>query len=1184
MDKFTDDTTVSPQPNQITQYLVNQNGAVQDSREESRIAEEELRADVEVPDLGEARRSYLESLEAPEVKADTPQTGPRDIELTADDDFLPYLHDVEKSYDLTEQAYQDKNNGVKRNPGEVSNEFLLPGRKTIMGIDVATDQRIMNRGDQGNKQSQEAYADGIKKVRESTFNVNEGYDLNGLSGFSDIARGIQDEGGTRADFERAINLMGVPPEQAKLAWNAETARRAQEDIAERLQGLEAVQPDEAPPPPDIEAEELPNVEGWRDAASLVYEREEGQAFSGSDEELVDWYVGEMSSFNWKIGIPRGVGLEDGLGIDVGINDEGMAYYMVRAMQEDEAYAKALVQMIDTYERVKYSPSIIAQNIGQILTDPVNLIGLGGGAVAMKVGGHVAKNAMKNWLVKGAVAGGGAGAVEGPIWAGGAEAMMQQVEKEAGYRDKFQVFPDETGPGIGGAAAAGAIVGPALGAALGVGLPLAAAGTRRAARHMRDNARSGRRLGPMRKQIGAINPGAVEPLKYKGDVDVDPEAPTYDNAVKAAATTHYPNQKAFKEDLQAAANASMKKHGVDLKEDSPEATRILTNQLIKDTRIALANNANAVGWYNETIGATMSILEEIHPELATDPHAKFAFTYALANTSNGLKVDKNFKLAEEAYRHYKETGEMPRNGVGNAASAINKTAELFKTLKDDIGLDKMIQVFDDTFTVKQLKLLGYDVSGENADTVVRGAAMMGPKIGNGFYANLRGHFDQLTMDRWFIRTWGRHTGTLIVNRPDMVRQKTTDLRDVAIKVKADPDLVKAWKAIGVNPNERSMTRLSQAIQKSSMLPANREVMNATTAGEKMRTLGNSLAGYIDGQKEDPANGKERTRIRKIMQGVLNNIKGEYPDLSMSDLQAVLWYAEKRLYDSARASDEVGAGYADDEAPDYANAAAALARELGLTDKQIKEADSNGRARATERSAAGAGPEEGGPADQGQSGGGAGRQRSKYLLDKVYAPHRPSGGGDGKASRSYSRGSRGDDRVSRGIAATYKPKKAFSNLLANSEVPSPTLVELVPEKAPDFHKAITQSKNKGRFGASVYVYSPEEYANMRLFQTEDGTAGLALKQDEDGVDIVSGYSSGGGNIYSLLQLAVEEGGTKLDAFDTVLPEIYSRAGFVEVDRVQWNEEFKPDGWDKEVFKRFNGGEPDIVFMRYQPEGEE
>jgi hypothetical protein len=144
--------------------------------------------------------------------------------------------------------------------------------------------------------------------------------------------------------------------------------------------------------------------------------------------------------------------------------------------------------------------------------------------------------------------------------------------------------------------------------------------------------------------------------------------------------------------------------------------------------------------------------------------------------------------------------------------------------------------------------------------------------------------------------------------------------------------------------------------------------------------------------------------------------------------------------------------------------------------------------------------------------------------------------------------------------------------------------VPEKAPDFHKAITQSKNKGRFGASVYVYSPEEYANMRLFQTEDGTAGLALKQDEDGVDIVSGYSSGGGNIYSLLQLAVEEGGTKLDAFDTVLPEIYSRAGFVEVDRVQWNEEFKPDGWDKEVFKRFNGGEPDIVFMRYQPEGEE
>lgn len=45
--------------------------------------------------------------------------------------------------------------------------------------------------------------------------------------------------------------------------------------------------------------------------------------------------------------------------------------------------------------------------------------------------------------------------------------------------------------------------------------------------------------------------------------------------------------------------------------------------------------------------------------------------------------------------------------------------------------------------------------------------------------------------------------------------------------------------------------------------------------------------------------------------------------MSDLQALLWYPEKRLYDSSKAPEgEESRGYADDEAPDYANAARKL----------------------------------------------------------------------------------------------------------------------------------------------------------------------------------------------------------------------------------------------------------------------
>ena len=49
--------------------------------------------------------------------------------------------------------------------------------------------------------------------------------------------------------------------------------------------------------------------------------------------------------------------------------------------------------------------------------------------------------------------------------------------------------------------------------------------------------------------------------------------------------------------------------------------------------------------------------------------------------------------------------------------------------------------------RQIKVGG----GYGLDEQVYGAAIMGPKIGNGFFANLNGNYDQLTLDRWAIRT-------------------------------------------------------------------------------------------------------------------------------------------------------------------------------------------------------------------------------------------------------------------------------------------------------------------------------------------------------------------------------------------------------------------------------------------------
>ena len=74
--------------------------------------------------------------------------------------------------------------------------------------------------------------------------------------------------------------------------------------------------------------------------------------------------------------------------------------------------------------------------------------------------------------------------------------------------------------------------------------------------------------------------------------------------------------------------------------------------------------------------------------------------------------------------------------------------------------------------------------------------------------------------------------------------------------------------------------------------------------------------------------------------------------MADLQALLWYPERRLYDAAKLdSQETNTGYEDNEAPDYANAAEALARQQGVLDADIQttlqEVDNELKRQAIER---------------------------------------------------------------------------------------------------------------------------------------------------------------------------------------------------------------------------------------------
>ena len=127
---------------------------------------------------------------------------------------------------------------------------------------------------------------------------------------------------------------------------------------------------------------------------------------------------------------------------------------------------------------------------------------------------------------------------------------------------------------------------------------------------------------------------------------------------------------------------------------------------------------------------------------------------------------------------------------------------------------------------------------------------------------------------------------------------------------------------------------------------------------------------------------------------------------------------------------------------------------------------------------------------------------------------------------------------------------------------------------------------KFKSSVTVHSAEDFSNMRLFVTEDGSTGITLTKD--------GFLGGAfgnpkadrpNNLAQMMLLGIKEGAITAEAFDTVLPNYYSMFGFKAVSRTAFNEEYRPlkvngalEDWDYDTYYKFNKGKPDVVFFIY------
>ena len=433
----------------------------------------------------------------------------------------------------------------------------------------------------------------------------------------------------------------------------------------------------------------------------------------------------------------------------------------------------------------------------------------------------------------------------------------------------------------------------------------------------------------------------------------------------ASSKPFATNRDFKLEIQNRIKEEAKKAKVDVSQFTVETEKYLVQTLLADAQFALQENANAVGWYNEKVTKAMKIISLVYPKIATDLKHSFAFKWALAATSNGIDVNTNFRYASAAYEYFNQNGKLPESFEegGQSAAAMEISFATINGLIEEKGFKEVEEFMKTKHTRREVEAYtGKEVTGGfGMEELVYGSAIMGPKIGNGFFANLYGNYEQLTLDRWAMRTWGRMTGTLVNDKTKLVRTQREQIKQIIKSLskeqkKAFETIIKRKLTLG------DIDAVGKAIETATTKKANRiamkeiapftenskykeiflDIMGQPKKGDKtvglgdlLRKRGNAIAKNLDGQKEVVSGAPERKNIEKVFAQVLEVLQQDVKDLTMSDLQALVWYPEKKLYDSAKLKEAViETGYEDNAAPDYANAAVDLAAKLGISDVDIQ----------------------------------------------------------------------------------------------------------------------------------------------------------------------------------------------------------------------------------------------------------
>lgn len=336
--------------------------------------------------------------------------------------------------------------------------------------------------------------------------------------------------------------------------------------------------------------------------------------------------------------------------------------------------------------------------------------------------------------------------------------------------------------------------------------------------------------------------------------------------------------------------------IDASDRSDTAKEVIAETLAQEVEYQLSkpDGKQAIGWYDRQLKAALAEVGKAHPEIASDERAQFVFKALLATTSQNLAVVKNFEVALKAYETYKRGGKLELRGItlpGKAAPIAKQNIAKLQQIIDQRGLDGAAAFMRQTHSVRELKAAGFtDVTGRMNDRV-RGWFVFGPKIGS-FGNNLDGDFDTLTADLWFSRTWNRVLGNMFRYTAKAEAEHIKGFRRELVNALNTPGTSEIVDAL----SEAERAQIGQLETDFALAQA---LYRNFAKGYKDRSALNRAAkAWVEGVthlRDVPRGDPERrwqNEVLREVQAKLRDRVGE--DVSIADLQALLWYQEKELF--------------------------------------------------------------------------------------------------------------------------------------------------------------------------------------------------------------------------------------------------------------------------------------------------